>query len=101
LDNRYTVKLYARAYKDLDSIYTYIAEQLLEPNAALHVIDQLEDAILSLEQFPQRGAIRKVGAYAHGQYRQLFVAHYIIVYRIQEESKVVYVVTVRYAPSHF
>ena len=52
MDNRYTVKLYARAYKDLDSIYTYIAEQLLEPNAALHVIDQLEDAILSLEQFP-------------------------------------------------
>lgn len=101
MDNRYTVKLYMRAYKDLDSIYTYIAEQLLEPNAALRLSDQLEDAIFSLERFPQRGAIRKVGAYAYGQYRQLFVAHYIIVYRIQEESKVVYVVTIRYAPSHF
>lgn len=101
MDNHYTVTLYARAYKDLNSIYTYIAEQLLEPNAALHLIDQLEEAILSLEYFPERGAIRKVGAYAYGRYRQLFVAHYVIVYWIQEETKEVYVVTVQYAPSHF
>jgi hypothetical protein len=45
--NKYDVKLYARAYRDLDSIYTYIAENLLEPGTALNMVDELEKAISS------------------------------------------------------
>ena len=44
--NKYVVKLYARAYRDLDGIYTYIAENLLEPDTALNMADELESAIL-------------------------------------------------------
>jgi plasmid stabilization system protein ParE len=55
--NKYDVKLYARAYQDLDSIYTYIAENLLELGTALNMVDELEKAIFSLEQLPERGTI--------------------------------------------
>lgn len=85
--NKYIVKLYARAYRDLDGIYTYIAENLLEPGAALNMVDELEAAILSLEQLPERGAIRRVGAYANGDYRQLFVKNYVIIYRVLKQKK--------------
>lgn len=78
MDN-YVVKLYARAYRDLDGIYTYIAENLLEPDTALHMVDELENAIFSLEQLPERGSIRRVGTYANGNYRQLFVKNYSII----------------------
>lgn len=44
--DKYVVKLYARAYRDLDGIYTYIAENLLEPDTALNMADELESAIL-------------------------------------------------------
>lgn len=71
--DKYTVKLYARAYRDIDGIYTYIAENLLSPDTALNMVDELEKAIFSLEKFPERGAIRRTGAYANGDYRQLFV----------------------------
>ena len=70
--NKYVVKLYARAYRDLDGIYTYIAENLLEPDTALNMADELESAIFSRE----RGAVRRAGAYANGNYRQLFVKNY-------------------------
>ena len=40
LDN-YVVKLYARAYRDLDEIYAYIAYTLLEPGTAVKLIDDL------------------------------------------------------------
>ena len=33
--DKYTVKLYARAYQDLEEIYSYIANSLLEPDTAL------------------------------------------------------------------
>lgn len=57
--DKFTVMLYARAYRDLDGIYAYIAENLLEPGTALNMVDEIEAAIFSLEQLPERGALRK------------------------------------------
>ena len=68
--DKFIVKLYSRAYQDLDDIYIHIAENLLEPDTALNMIDELEKAILSLEQLPERGTVRCVGAFANGNYRQ-------------------------------
>lgn len=99
--DKYVVKLYARAYRDLDGIYTYIAENLSEPGTAINMVNELETAIFSLEQLPERGAIRRIGAYANGNYRQQFVKNYCIIYRVLKEKKEVYVVTVRYTPSNF
>ncbi len=99
--DKYIVKLYARAYRDLDGIYSYIANNLLEPITAGNMIDALEEAIYSLETFPERGAVRRVGVYANGDYRQLFVKNYVIVYRVHKDKKEVHIVTVRYAPSNF
>lgn len=99
--DKYVVKLYARAYRDLDGIYNYIAETLLEPGTALNMINELEEAIFSLEQLPERSAIRRIGAYVSGNYHQLFVKNYCIIYRVLKEKKEVHIVTVRYTPSNF
>ena len=58
--DQYIVKLYSRAYMDLDEIYAYIADNLLESATASHII-------FNLGIFPERGAIRHVGAYHHGE----------------------------------
>ena len=99
--DKYTVKLMTKAYRDLDDIEWYIANQLEEPATALNLVDEIENSILELEVFPQRGAIRKIGRYAGKGYRQIFVKNYTIVYRIDEVRKWVVVVTVKYTPSEF
>ena len=98
---KYTVKLYPRAYRDLDGIYSYIAINLTEPETADKMITSLEDAIYSLEQFPERGSIRRTGVYANQDYRQIFVKNYTVIYRVHKEKQEVHIVTVRYAPSQF
>jgi addiction module RelE/StbE family toxin len=100
LDN-YSVKLYARASRDLEEIFKYIANNLSEPLAAEKLIDDLENAIINLEFFPERGAIRQIGLYANKGYRQLFVKNYVIIYKVLNEQREVHVVTIRYAPSNF
>lgn len=100
MDN-FTVKLYSRAYSDLDGIYSYIANNLSEPSVAGNLVDALENAILSLEQMPERGAIRKTGIYANQDYRQLIVKNYLIIYRVLKDIKEVHIITVRYAASNF
>ena len=99
--DKYEVKLYARAYRDMEDIYAYIANNLHDPNAAQNIIDEIENAVFSLELMPERGAVRRSGIYANRDYRQLFVGNYIIVYRVKKEEKQVHLVTVRYAPSSF
>ncbi len=99
--DKYSVKLVSGACQNLENIYMYVATQLHAEPSALKLIDKLEEAIFSLEIMPQRGAIRRVGAYSNKGYRQLFVENFTIVYRIDEVSKQVIIVTVKYSRSEF
>lgn len=98
---KYDVKMLPKALRDIDDIFDYIADELIEPKIAEGMFSSIEDAILSLDEFPYRGSERKVGVYANKGYRQLFVKNFTIIYRVDEFLKQVIVVTVRYSPSHF
>jgi toxin ParE1/3/4 len=99
--DKYVIKLLSRAYRDLDGIYAYVAKTLLEPSAAQKLLNALEEAIIGLEELPQRGTLRKNGASADKGYRQLFVKNFIVIYRVDEAEKQVVIVTVRYSKSQF
>ena len=98
---KYTIKMLQRASDDLDTIYNHIADDLKEIGSAEKMADSLEDAILSLDEKPYRGSIRRTGAFANRGYRQVFVKNFTVVYRIDEAKKMVVIVTVRYTPSSF
>lgn len=98
---KYTVKFLQRASNDLDDIYNHIADDFKEIGVAEKMADALEQAILSLDDMPYRGAIRRTGAFANRGYRQLFVKNFTIVYRVDESRKMIIIVTVRYTPSSF
>ena len=99
--DKYSVKLMSHAQRDLDGIYAYIAQTLLEPGTALALVERIEKEILSLDQMPYRYPMRRTGAYANCGYRQLFVGNYTVIYRVDEAQKQVIVVTVRYSQSVF
>lgn len=98
---KYSVKLMQRASSDLDDIYNHIADDFKEIGTAEKMADALEDAVLSLDEMPYRGSIRRTGAFANRGYRQLFGKNFTIVYRIDEVRKMVMIVTIRYTPSSF
>ena len=67
-----------RASDDLDNIYNRIADDFKEIGTAEKMADALEDAILSLDEMPYRGSIRRTGAFANRGYRQIFVENFTI-----------------------
>lgn len=71
--DKYSVKLMSRAQRDLDGIYAYIAQTLLEPGTALALVERIEKEILSLDQMPYRCPARQTGAYANRGYHELLV----------------------------
>lgn len=97
----YAVVFMSRALRDLDNIYTYIAQKLCEPRTASLLVDEIERGVLSLEHMPSRCPLRKAGAFANSGYRQLQVKNFFVIFRIDEPSKRVVVATVRYSRSNF
>lgn len=101
MDKLYTVKLTNHALYDIERIYEYISKSLFEPGIAEKLCEEIENRILSLEQFPERCALRKTGIYSNKNYRQLFVKNYTVIFRIDENNKTVIVVAVHYSASQY
>lgn len=94
--DKYKVKINPKAIRDLDNIYQYIANEKLSPENAKGQVDRIKKAILNLDTFPQSHQDRNEGRYAERDYRQLLIDNYIVIFRIDENCKIVYVVTVQY-----
>ena len=94
--DKYKVKMNPRAIRELDSIYGYIANEKMAPENARGQIDRIKMAILGLDTFPYSHQARNEGRFAEKGYRQLLVDNYIVIFRVDESNKTVYVVTIQY-----
>lgn len=94
--DKYEVMLYPKAFRDIDDIYSYIALEKLSPENAKGQTDRIWDALRTLEQIPEAHQDRLVGRYAGKGYKQLLIDNYVVVFKIDKDSKKVFVVTVQY-----
>ena len=94
--DKYKVKVNPRAISELDRIYKYIADDKLSPQNARGQVDRINKAVLNLDTFPQSHQERNEGRYAGKGYRQLLIDNYVVIFRIDELHKTVYVVTIQY-----
>ena len=68
----------------------------LSPENAQGQTDRIWKALKSLEICPQSHQERIEGRYAGKKYRQLIIDNYIAIFKIDENTKTVYVVTIQY-----
>lgn len=94
--DKYEVMLYPKAFRDIDDIYAYIALDKLSPENAKGQTDRIWTALKKLKIFPEAHQDRVVGRYAEKGYKQLVIDNYIAIYKIDENKKRVYVVTIQY-----
>lgn len=74
------------ASRDLEELYDYI-DSHDAPGKANYVLDQIEKALSSLSENPERGAYPKeLLAIGLREYREIFFKPYRIVYRIMAEN---------------
>jgi len=85
IDN-YNVVLTDSARINLEEIYKYISEKLLEANIANKIMNKIETEILLLESNPYRCMEVEVKPHKK-KYRKLTIGKYIVLYRINEGKK--------------
>lgn len=80
--SRFKIRITASAEDDLVDLFFYIAKHDCEKNA-LHVIDQLEKLILSLDENPQRGHIPpELDQKGIKDYKEVHFKPYRVIYEI-------------------
>ena len=68
--DKYTVKFYKRAIKDIDGIYAYIAVEKLSPENAKGQADRIKKAILGLDTMPQSHQASRMAVMVSALFRQ-------------------------------
>jgi len=89
---RFKVSLTADAARDLEELYDYIAERDSIESAG-HVLDRIEKVLQSLATQPERGSHPKeLLALGIREYRQNFFKPYRMIYRVNGQHVVVYLI---------
>jgi len=94
--DKYHVRLYPRAFRDIENIYKYIMSEKLSPENAKKQTDRIIAAIESLDIFPESHQERLEGRFIGKGYRQLLIDNYLAIYKIDDKNKIVYIITVQY-----
>ena len=94
MDIKYEINITENAGKDLNNIYFYIADDLLESDSAANLITKLKEAIFSLEVMPGRYGLVNDSLLSEIGYRHINVKKYIILYLIDEKAKTVNIMRV-------
>ncbi len=96
MDKTYIVKTTSQAEEQIQEIVHYITFELKAPEAALHLLDTLEDAFTSLAHFPQRVAlIDKEPWHVKGIHR-LPIKNFLVYFWIDEDNMKVQITAVIY-----
>ena len=93
---KYEVVTTAQAVADLRAIFEYIAYELLAGENAIKQLDRLEEAILSLDEMPERYHLYDKEPWRERNLRIMPVDNYLVFYIPQEEDKTVTVIRVMY-----
>ena len=83
------VKITNKALAYMDAIYTYIADELLNSDAAIGQYNRIANAIESLKVFPERRKIFSSQPERDLGMHQIFADNYTAIYVIREDDVVV------------
>lgn len=93
---KFEVELTERADRDLRNIFLYIAVDLGAPENAERQINRLWDAILSLDELPERYRCYEDEPWRSRGMRFFSIDNFVILYIPYLEEKVVRIVTIMY-----
>ena len=86
MDKTYNVKITSQAEEQMQETIYYIAHELKAPDAALHLLDALENSFVSLTHFPQRVALMDEEPWHTNGIHRLPVKNFLVYFWIDEDG---------------
>lgn len=96
MNKTYTVKITSQAEEQIQEIIHYITNDLKAPDAALHLLDALEDSFTSLTHFPQRVVLVDEEPWHTKGIHRLPIKNFLVYFWIDEDNVRVQIIAVIY-----
>jgi toxin ParE1/3/4 len=96
MDKTYNVKITAQAEEQIQEIIFYITHELKAPEAALHLLDTLENSFALLADFPQRVVLVDEEPWHTNGVHRLSAKNFLVYFWIDEDNLKVHVIAVIY-----
>ncbi len=93
----YEIRISKQAEQDLRGLFEYIAFELRSPGAAAGQLNRIEDAIYTLDTFPERYSLISLEPWKSRNLRILPVDNYCVFYIPDNETRVVTVIRIIYS----
>lgn len=97
----YEITVTHLANEDLDSIVAYIAKTLANPIAATSLLDDISKCYDALSRTPLMYELCRNSRLKALHYRKAIIGNYVMVYKVDEKSKIVYILRFFYGPSDY
>lgn len=89
-----------QAESDIEETLSYIAEKLFNPSAAVKLMEDIEETMRSVSQFPySKPQLKDKRLTLVADYRRADVNNFVLIYKVVEEVKEVRIMAAFYAPS--
>ncbi len=85
----YYVKITDNALTDMEQLYNHIANVLLSPENAIGQYNRIADAILKLNQMPERFKVMDLESEYFKELRRMPVDNYSVFYVINDDTVIV------------
>lgn len=85
----YKIHITDEALNDMESIYEYIAEELLAPDTAMGQYNRIADAIETLNQMPERIKVMESEPEKTRGLRKLIIDNYAVFFFIAENKVII------------
>ena len=93
---RFSIRITSKAIEDIRKAAAYIREDLLNPVAADHLLDHVTERFSSLSDMPEIQQLAADPVLRDKGIRFITIDNYIAFYRIDNESRIVYVLRFQY-----
>ncbi len=96
MNNEYEVKVTRQALEQMREIVHYISYDLMAPEAASNLLNELESAIKKLAIFPKRHSLIQEEPWKNEGIRKIIVNNFLVYFWVDDECSKVQVTAVIY-----
>ncbi|MBU7007691.1 type II toxin-antitoxin system RelE/ParE family toxin [Phosphitispora fastidiosa] len=97
----YKLVISKEAHKDIDDIVHYIAVELANPTAAASFLDDVEKSYIEVVNNPRMYSRCQDARLGREGYRKIVIKNYLVLYRIDDEAKKVFIVRIIYGGRNY
>lgn len=101
VQSSYSVKITPKASEDLDGIYRYIANELVNEDAAENLMVKIENGVMRLSEFPLSCNLVADEILRDKGYRRLIIGNYVVFYLVDKARQRVVIMRVLYGRQEY